>query len=127
LRQAIIDTPAGGTVIFRPGLTGTITLTTGELAISKDLTIDSPGASVITVSGNHASRVFDIAATYTVNISGLTIIDGEVLRATAKGGGILNAGTLTVTNSTLSGNSAAGGRESMESRRSLPRQRGSIC
>jgi hypothetical protein len=127
LRQAILDAPSGGTVIFRPGLSGTITLTTGELLISKDLTTDGPGASVITISGNQASRVFNIAATYTVNISGLTITDGEVMRATAKGGGILNAGTLTVTNSTLSGNSADGGRESMESRRSLPPQSGPIC
>src|SRR5262249_15453 len=29
LRQAILDTPAGGTVDFQPGLAGTITLTSG--------------------------------------------------------------------------------------------------
>src|SRR5262249_15999560 len=67
LRQAILDTPAGGTVDFQPGLSGTITLTTGELAINQDLTIAGPVADVITVSGNHASRVFDIAATFTVD------------------------------------------------------------
>src|SRR5262249_10436481 len=37
LRQALLDTPAGGTVDFQPGLTGTITLTTGQLDITKDL------------------------------------------------------------------------------------------
>src|SRR6516225_6123166 len=68
LRDAIANTPAGGTVDFQAGLTGTITLTTGELAINKDLTIAGPGAGVITVSGNHASRVFNIAATFTVDI-----------------------------------------------------------
>ena len=62
LRQAILDTPAGGTVDFQPGLSGTITLTSGELAIGNDLTIAGPGADIITVSGNHASRVFDITA-----------------------------------------------------------------
>ena len=43
LRQAILDTPAGGTVDFQPGLTGTITLTSGELAINKNLTIAARG------------------------------------------------------------------------------------
>jgi hypothetical protein len=105
LRQAIMDTPAGGTVDFQAGLTGAITLTTGELAITKDLTISGPGSSVLTVSGNHASRVFDIAASFTVSISGLTVADGFT---TGNGGGIYSAGTLTVTDSTLSGNSATG-------------------
>jgi hypothetical protein len=110
LRQAILDTPAGGTVDFQPGLSGTITLTSGELAIGKDLTIDGPGASVITVSGNHASRVFDIAASITVAISGLTIADG--LATGDDGSGIRNQGTLVLTDSTLTGSSSAafGGR-----------------
>jgi hypothetical protein len=104
LRDAIAGTPAGGTVDFQSGLTGTIPLTSGELAISKDLTIAGPGASVITVSGNQASRVFDIAAAVNASISGLTIADGF---ASSFGGGILNAGTLTLTASTLSGNSVS--------------------
>src|SRR5262249_58718979 len=54
LRQAILDTPAGGVVDFQPGLRGTITLTSGELAITRDLTLAGPGAEVITVSGNRS-------------------------------------------------------------------------
>jgi hypothetical protein len=38
LRDAIAGTPVGGTVNFRHGLSGTITLSTGELLIDKDLT-----------------------------------------------------------------------------------------
>ena len=56
LRDAIASTPAGGVVDFQPGLTGTITLTTGELTIGNDLTVNGPGAGVLTVSGNQASR-----------------------------------------------------------------------
>src|SRR6516164_1624429 len=81
LRQAIVDTPSGGTVDFQAGLSGTIPLSTGELLIAEDLTIAGPGSDVITVSGNHASRVFDIGATFTVDISGLTISDGTVNNA----------------------------------------------
>src|SRR5262249_47991592 len=103
LRDAIVITPSGGTVDFQAGLTGTILLSTGELAITKDLTIAGPGADVLTVSGNHASGVFNIQAAFTVGISGMTIADSRV--ATSFDGGILNSGTLTVANSILSGNS----------------------
>jgi hypothetical protein len=105
LRQALMDTPAGGTVDFQPGLTGTITLTMGGLVIANDLTVSGPGAGAITVSGNHASRVFVVGAGSTVGIAGLTIADGY---AGTLGGGIDNAGTLTVTHCTLSGNRADG-------------------
>src|SRR6516225_6447866 len=96
LRQAIIDTPAGGTVDFDPGLSGAITLTSGELLIAKDLTIGGPGADAITVSGNHASRVFHVAASSTVAISGVRIADGLVSGSSATGGGIDNEGMLTL-------------------------------
>jgi len=93
-------------VTFQAGVSGTITLTTGELAISKNLTIAGPGAGVITVGGNHASRVFDIAATYRVGISRVMISDGN--GQLSDGGGIENHGTLTVTDSIISGNSTYG-------------------
>jgi parallel beta-helix repeat protein len=106
LRQAILDTPAGGTVDFQPGLSGTITLTSGELLINKDLTMAGPGADVLTVSGNQASRVFDIAASFTVAISGLTIADGRVSSFIGGGGVFNNGGSLALTRCTLSDNAA---------------------
>src|SRR6516225_1435069 len=44
-------------IVFRRGLAGTIILTHGPLAITKNLAIDGPGADLITVSGNHQSGV----------------------------------------------------------------------
>jgi hypothetical protein len=108
LRQAILDTPAGGTVDFQPGLSGTITLTGGELLINKNLTITGPGADVITVSGNRASRVFEIAATFTVVISGLTIANGHLVLFGDAGAGLANRGTLTLRDSTIADNRADG-------------------
>ena len=104
LRGAIASTPAGETVDFEKGLSGTIPLSTGELQIAKHLTIAGPGADLITVSGNHTSRVFDIGANYTVEISGLTIADGY---DGIVGGGVVNHGRLTITDSTISGNAAS--------------------
>src|SRR5262249_34424582 len=101
----IADTPVAGTVDFEEGLSGTITLTSATLTINKVLTIAGPGASVITVSGNNARQVFNIPAPWTVTISGLTIANGNA--GPALGGGIGNAGALTITGCTLSGNSTA--------------------
>src|SRR5215217_6137645 len=65
LRAAITqaNAHAGPDIIdFQPGLTGTIALTGGELDIIDDVNINGPGADRLTVSGNHASRVFKVEA-----------------------------------------------------------------
>ena len=104
LRAGILSGDA--TIAFAPGLHGTITLTSGELPINHSVTIDGPGANTLSVSGNDASRVFDISGSASVTISGLTITDGL---ATA-GGGILLEGSaaLSISNCTLTGNEALG-------------------
>ena len=108
----IASAPAGGTVDFLSGLTGTITLTSGELAINQSVTLSGPGASVLAVSGNKLSRVFDLTnATAVVAISGLTIENASAagMGANGWGGGIENRGTLSLTNSVLADNFAAYG------------------
>jgi hypothetical protein len=109
LRAEITAAHRGDTIVFAPKLDGqTITLTSGELLINKNLTIAGPGAGNLTVSGNHTSRVFDVAKG-TVTLSGLTISNGSANGSTSttiQGGGIYNDGTLTVSNSTLSYNTA---------------------
>lgn len=106
LREAIANVDDGGTITFQEGLTGTITLTGGELTITRNLTIIGPGADVLTVSGDDSVRVFNIGeSTITdieVEISGLTITAGRA----STGGGIRNRANLTVTSSTISGNTA---------------------
>jgi hypothetical protein len=108
LREAITaanTNPGADIVTFAPGLRGTIGLTSGELGITDNLTIDGPSASQLTVSGSDSSRVFRIESGTTVSIDGLTISHG---RAVGQGGGILNAGTLTVSHAIVSNNQAVG-------------------
>ena len=81
------------------GAAGTITLTTFLPTITSNLSID--GAGAITVSGDSVYRVFGITGG-PVTLSGLVITAGDE----AGGGGIDNSGTLAVTNSTISGNTA---------------------
>jgi hypothetical protein len=109
LRADIAAAHNGDTIVFAPSLDGqTITLTSGELLIRKNLIIAGPGAGELTVSGNNASRVFEVAKLRQVTLSGLTISKGVASgpQPGDLGGGILNHGTLTVSGSTLSGNSA---------------------
>jgi hypothetical protein len=110
LRAEITAAQAGDTIVFDPSLDGqTITLTSGELGITRSLTIQGPGAGQLAVSGDHLSRVFEVGgATTNVTLSGLTITQGNGLGGTlpGPGGGIFNnGGTLMVSGCTLSGNS----------------------
>ncbi len=105
LRQTIASAASGDTVQFASSLSGgTITLTSGELTISQNLTIIGLGASDLTISGNGKSTVFAVSAGANVNISALTITDGNA--GLGDGGGIYNDGTLIVANCTLSSDTA---------------------
>ena len=107
LREAIANAAAGDTIVFDPALTGgTITLTSGQLAINTRLTIQGLGASALTVRGNNASRVFEIGTSGIVTLTGLTIADGYV--SNLRGGGISNAGLLTLDNCIVTRNQIGG-------------------
>jgi hypothetical protein len=110
LREAISAASNGDTIVFDESLSGsTIHLdpAKGELFIDKDLAILGLGADNLAVSGDISmSRVFEVAAGTTDTISDLTIKDGF---SSQDGGGILTSGTLTISDSTITGNSAVGG------------------
>jgi hypothetical protein len=114
LRAAIEAANASGTadtITFHPGLAGgTILLSSGQLTIDKagaHLTIDGDGTPDITVDAQDISRVFFINEDADATLQGLVITGGNV--DGEDGGGIFNdGGTLTVTNSTISGNTGSG-------------------
>jgi hypothetical protein len=112
LRAVIAAAQSGDQIVFDPSLhSQTITLTSGELAITKSLDIEGPGADQLTVSGNHSSRIFNISGAVTVTVTGLTLTDGLAFQvgAQGRGGAIENVGgTLTVANDVFSNNLARG-------------------
>jgi hypothetical protein len=137
LRQALATANDGDT-IDATAVSGAITLTSGELLVHKSVTINGSGADVLAIDGNAASRVFEIGSGETVTIFNLTIrnglddvsgggiLNGDGATSTitnctvsdnlaggiqGQGGGIFNAGTLAIVNSTVDGNTAgsAGG------------------
>ena len=80
--------------------------TSREIVIDNDVTLDGEGN--LTLDANQRHRVIAVTEGVTVELVGLFIVNGS--RAEENGGGILNEGMLTLTNSTVSGSSA--GRES---------------
>ena len=135
LRQAIADAMPGDTINFDlSGCPCTIMLTSGELVINKDLTITGPGANLLTISGNNASRVFFInpgAAGATappsppfpvVILSNLKIANGKAQGGTGSCGGgngggaagmgaglFINGGIVTIDQVNFSVNQVTGG------------------
>ena len=114
LRDAVATAAAcpGLAVTFAPAIS-LITLTSGELPLSSAITITGPGPGTLAVSGNHASRVFNVSAgASAVSISGMTIKDGKPVGGTTGGGGILvnngaSVGAVNLSNCVLSGNDAS--------------------
>ena len=134
LRAALAGAASGDT-IDATGVSGAITLTSGQLDVPNSVTVLGPGPGVLMVSGNTASRVFNVTGAH-VAISGLSIANGygatngtginaggnpgSLLTVsgcvitnnstTLDGGGIYNSPgvTMTVTNCTVSGNTASG-------------------
>ncbi len=102
LRYCIQNAVNDGDVIAF-GVTGTIRLGAALPDLTHSLNIAGPGADLLTVSGDHVTRVFNIAAAVSVAISGLTIADGQV-GIGVNGGGIDNAGMLTVADCAFNGN-----------------------
>ena len=107
LRQAILDANSNGattnTIQFAPALAGqTITLTSGELDITKSLNIVG---SAETISGNNSSRVFAFDSG-TDTLSGLVITNGKSTSTSLGGGGILNEANLTLIGVALTHNTA---------------------
>ena len=120
LRDTIAQAGAGDTITFAPNL-GAITLTSGELLITKTLTIQGAVGEAQAISGGGASRVLEVASapgavvSPTVTLVQLIITGGhapdaaQASGAGSDGGGILNSGILVISNCTIMDNVAGAG------------------
>src|SRR5208337_3579836 len=99
----------GNQVTITFAVDGTIDLNSVLPALNNNITIQGPGASNLTVQRDFSawSSIFVVDSGVSVNLSGMTITGGYV--SNSGGGGIFNAGTLTVNNSTFTDNYAYDG------------------
>ena len=107
LRAAIAAITAGETILFA---VPTVTLTSAELLVSKNLSIDGgSGVTVTRAEGSPNFRIFNVAAGTSVSMRDLTISNGRSTdNSGGAGGGIRNSGTLTLADTTISNNQCVG-------------------
>jgi CSLREA domain-containing protein len=107
----ITGTPGPKAVIAfsLPAGTQTITLTGGALDITQPVTIDGPGAGSLTINGAGSDRDFIVGQIWSANPSLVVSINGLTIAGGSQqyGGGLLNFGTLTVTNTAFANNTAS--------------------
>ena len=87
-----------------------IALTSGQMDISEDLTVDGPGSQLLTVNAQLNSRIFSItAATGNYTFRGLTLTNGRTTGG-EHGGAIRSAtsGDVFIEASVITGNSTTG-------------------
>ena len=110
LREAIAlaadaDHAGPDSISFAPDLAGTIDLALGQLVLSDatgDVAIEAT-TGVTTINAGGQSRVLVVQPGTTATLTGLTLTGGQSLT----GGGISSLGTLTLIDSTVSGNTAS--------------------
>lgn len=118
LRAAIMEANAlpGANIITLPARTYTLTIpetgedanAKGDLDIKDDLIINGAGAAVTIIDGGGLDRVIHVVAG-SVTLSGVTITGGNQINVAGGGGGIFNAGTLTLNNCIVTGNHGGNG------------------
>jgi CSLREA domain-containing protein len=101
-------TGTGDTVTFTFTRRAGIRLSMGQLTISRDVQIVGPPGKALYVNAAGKSRVLTIAGGATAAISDVTLERGA--DNSIGGGGIVNNGTLFLTNCTLANNRTRGGR-----------------
>ncbi len=120
LRTLMNAAAPGDTIIIPPG---TIVLTgapnddanfSGDLDVTKNLTIVGAGAQLTIIDGAGLDRIFQVAAGVTASISGLTMRNGFIdpldpALFAPSGGGLLNRGNLTLADVIVANCTAQGG------------------
>lgn len=114
LREAISRANANAgndTIKFAPSVVGTIGLSQGEMVISDYLKITGPGPNALAIDANDFSRIFDLNASSSidVSISNLKLQEGngEGARFDGFGGAILTDENLLLANVWISASFAA--------------------
>ena len=112
LREAVVHAAAGSVIDFAPALSGQTIVLGTQISFGKNFTLDASALPEgVSISGNHLTRVFDIPSARTVAMIRLKIVNGH---DGGDGGGIRNAGTLSLADCELSGNDADDGGGAIE-------------
>ncbi|MGC4031922.1 MAG: choice-of-anchor Q domain-containing protein [Tepidisphaeraceae bacterium] len=102
LRHAI-DVALPGDIVDARNVSGTITLTSGQISVDKTVTVLGPGESGLVIDGNNTGHIFVINPGSTLTASDLTLQNGNT---DTSGGAVLNRGDLVLEDVTVKNNRA---------------------
>ncbi|WP_339481341.1 MULTISPECIES: Ig-like domain-containing protein [unclassified Pseudomonas] len=119
LRAALSSAQSGDIVTFNASMTVALTQV---LVVDKNVTIDgdlnNDNVADVTLDGQYRTQIINVTSGTTATLDGLVITRGMVAgnggnggddALVSQGGGIYNAGTLTLRNVTVTANAASGG------------------
>ena len=119
LRAALASAQNGDIVTFNTSMTVGLT---SVLVVNKNVTIDgdlnNDNVADVTLDGQYRTQIINVTSGTTATLDGLVITRGMVAgnggnggddALVSQGGGIYNAGTLTLRNVTVTANAASGG------------------
>ncbi|WP_460319822.1 Ig-like domain-containing protein [Pseudomonas ogarae] len=119
LRAALLSAQSGDIVTFNTSMTVALTQV---LVVDKNITIDgdlnNDNVADVTLDGQYRTQIMQVTSGTTATLDGLVITRGMVAgnggnggddALVSQGGGIYNAGTLTLRNVTVTANAASGG------------------
>jgi len=102
LRDIISCTYSGANITFNGALMDqTITLTSGEINIMKELTLSGLGVTHLTISGNNASRIFHVFPGNNLEIKNMALKNAT---SVTNGGALFVEGNMTLDNVLLQNN-----------------------
>lgn len=102
--------PGHDDIVFADGVTGTISLTGGQLETLEEASITGPGATDLTIDAQGQSRVFHCTndESTTTRLAGLTLTGGRTNGDTEPGGAIRCLSALELDDVVITGNSTVG-------------------
>ncbi|MEX0167309.1 DUF4347 domain-containing protein [Pseudomonas brassicacearum] len=119
LRAALLSAQSGDIVTFNTSMTVALTQV---LVVDRNVTIDgdlnNDNVADVTLDGQYRTQIINVTSGTTATLDGLVITRGMVAgnggnggddALVSQGGGIYNAGTLTLRNVTVTANAASGG------------------
>ncbi|MBV4497951.1 DUF4347 domain-containing protein [Pseudomonas sp. SWRI12] len=119
LRAALLSAQSGDIVTFNTSMTVALTQV---LVVDENITIDgdlnNDNVADVTLDGQNRTQIMQVTSGTTATLDGLVITRGMVAgnggnggddALVSQGGGIYNAGTLTLRNVTVTANAASGG------------------
>ncbi|MBC3386478.1 Ig-like domain-containing protein [Pseudomonas sp. SWRI179] len=119
LRAALLSAQSGDIVTFNTSMTVALTQV---LVVDENITIDgdlnNDNVADVTLDGQNRTQILQVTSGTTATLDGLVITRGMVAgnggnggddALVSQGGGIYNAGTLTLRNVTVTANAASGG------------------